>query len=213
MPLAEETGLIVPIGRWVLEEACSRAAAWNVAGHRVGISVKRLGQSAESRRLRHRRPARAAAVRDRALAAHARGRRDDGDRATSPRPPSASRRSSGWACASRSTTSAAADTPATPTCSACRSTSSRSTGARSPRPRTRTTAAGCSRRSSSFGRDLSLTVIANGIETTSRWPPSRRWAARWRRAPSLGKPAPADAVEGLLDADLPAVAHNFPDPV
>jgi diguanylate cyclase (GGDEF)-like protein len=40
IPLAEETGLIVPIGRWVLEEACSRAAAWNVAGYRVGISVK-----------------------------------------------------------------------------------------------------------------------------------------------------------------------------
>jgi diguanylate cyclase (GGDEF)-like protein len=39
VPLAEETGLIVPIGRWVLEEACGRAAAWNVAGHQVGISV------------------------------------------------------------------------------------------------------------------------------------------------------------------------------
>jgi diguanylate cyclase (GGDEF)-like protein len=39
IPLAEETGLIVPIGRWVLEEACSRAAAWHVAGHRIGISV------------------------------------------------------------------------------------------------------------------------------------------------------------------------------
>jgi diguanylate cyclase (GGDEF)-like protein len=37
---AEETGMIVPIGRWMLEEACSRAAAWNVAGHRVGISIK-----------------------------------------------------------------------------------------------------------------------------------------------------------------------------
>jgi len=40
IPLAEETGLIVPIGRWQLEEACTRAAAWNVAGRRVGISVK-----------------------------------------------------------------------------------------------------------------------------------------------------------------------------
>jgi len=39
IPLAEENGLIVPIGRWMLEQACHRAAAWNVAGHRVGISV------------------------------------------------------------------------------------------------------------------------------------------------------------------------------
>jgi diguanylate cyclase (GGDEF)-like protein len=39
IPLAEETGMTVPIGRWVLEEACARAAAWNVTGHRVGVSV------------------------------------------------------------------------------------------------------------------------------------------------------------------------------
>jgi diguanylate cyclase (GGDEF)-like protein len=39
VPLAEETGLSVPIGRWMLEEACARAAAWNVAGHRVGVAV------------------------------------------------------------------------------------------------------------------------------------------------------------------------------
>jgi diguanylate cyclase (GGDEF)-like protein len=47
IPLAEETGLIVPIGRWALEEACNRAAAWQVAGGtaaggggRVGVAVK-----------------------------------------------------------------------------------------------------------------------------------------------------------------------------
>jgi diguanylate cyclase (GGDEF)-like protein len=40
IPLAEESGLIVPIGRWVLEQACANAAAWNVGGHSVAVAVK-----------------------------------------------------------------------------------------------------------------------------------------------------------------------------
>src|ERR1019366_7813276 len=60
IPLAEDTELIVPIGRWALEEACSRAAAWNVAGHAVAVSVKvspnqlgREGFATDWRRARH----------------------------------------------------------------------------------------------------------------------------------------------------------------
>ena len=39
IPLAEENALIIPIGRWVLEESCRQAAAWHQAGHPIGMSV------------------------------------------------------------------------------------------------------------------------------------------------------------------------------
>ena len=39
IPIAEETGLICDMGRWVLDQACETAAGWHTQGYSVAISV------------------------------------------------------------------------------------------------------------------------------------------------------------------------------
>jgi EAL domain-containing protein (putative c-di-GMP-specific phosphodiesterase class I) len=51
IPVAEETGLILPLGRWVLEQACAQAAAWNLISTEpvtmsVNVSGRQLQQPA-----------------------------------------------------------------------------------------------------------------------------------------------------------------------
>jgi len=59
IPLAEETGLILPMGQWVLEEACARLAAWaddpryNKLYLAVNVSARQFRQSDFVDRVRH----------------------------------------------------------------------------------------------------------------------------------------------------------------
>ena len=47
IPSLESTGLIVPVGRWVLEQACDQAAKWNSDGDKVVMAVNVSGHQLE----------------------------------------------------------------------------------------------------------------------------------------------------------------------
>jgi diguanylate cyclase (GGDEF)-like protein len=51
IPRAEESGMVVPIGLWVLQEACEKAAGWHRAGHRIRVAVNVSGRQLDSDQL------------------------------------------------------------------------------------------------------------------------------------------------------------------
>jgi diguanylate cyclase (GGDEF)-like protein len=51
IPLAEETGLIAEIGKWVLEQACAQGAAWRDAGYAIGMAVNVSARQLDSDQL------------------------------------------------------------------------------------------------------------------------------------------------------------------
>jgi EAL domain-containing protein (putative c-di-GMP-specific phosphodiesterase class I) len=59
------------------------------------------------------------------------------------------------------------------------------------------------------GREHSLTVTATGVETDEQLSTLRALGCTMAQGALLAKPAPVEAVEGLLDADLPAPRATF----
>jgi diguanylate cyclase (GGDEF)-like protein len=51
IPLLEETGLIVEIGRWVLQQACHQGAAWRAAGYPIAMAINVSGRQLDTDQL------------------------------------------------------------------------------------------------------------------------------------------------------------------
>ncbi len=210
IPLAEETGLIVPIGRWALEHACSRAATWNVAGHRVGVSVKvsanqlnRDGFATDVRRALQQSGidpamltleiAESTVMRDVAAAAgRLREIKQLGVRIA------IDEFGSGYASNS--------DLKQLPLDFLKVDRSSLATSDtedyRSWLLETILVA----------GRDLSLRVIAKGVETQEQIDTLQAMGFRMAQGSFMGEPLPVDAVERLFGTDVPAVSASAPTP-
>ena len=81
--LAEQTGLIVPIGRWVLRESCQQLSRWRTAVPRDGAEhgqCQPVGPPTARSRPRQGRHGGAGRVGPRPVAAHARAHREHDDR-------------------------------------------------------------------------------------------------------------------------------------
>jgi diguanylate cyclase (GGDEF)-like protein len=51
IPVLEDSGMIVDVGRWVLQEACRQGARWHDRGHRIDVSVNVSARQLETDQL------------------------------------------------------------------------------------------------------------------------------------------------------------------
>ena len=79
IPLLEETGLIIEVGSWVLEQACAQGAAWRAAGYPIRMAVNVSGRQLDTDQLLDRHRRRALRQRPGPRGADDRGHRDDAD--------------------------------------------------------------------------------------------------------------------------------------
>ena len=106
IPTAEESGLIVPIGKWVLDTACAQNVAWQQQGlppMRIAVNLSPRQFTDPNLLAGHSR--RFGRVRNDAAAARARDHREHGDAESRGGEAGSSPRSRRSACTSRSTIS------------------------------------------------------------------------------------------------------------
>ena len=195
IPLAEASGLIVPIGRWVLGEACRQAAAWAAEGHLIGMFVNVSAYQLAGRGFADdvREALVGARIEPSSLTLEITEKRSC---ATSPLLASTYGSSGRSECTSRSTTSAQV-TRRSQTSRACPSTPLRSTAVSSRRCITGTVAASCSRPSSPWARP-SPAVVAEGIEEYDQLTTLQEMGCQTAQGFLMGEPSPAEDIALLL---------------